>query len=163
MALARIVTLPQSPSNARSRQVFARLREADAAQCTDVFVLFTSVDETLAALRLASRLARSLHGHVRLVDFRVVPPGAPVEAPTGRSPIEMDAFLDRVRDEGIDVRANVYVCRDTRHALPHVFKDRSLIVIGARQRRWPTRAQRLRRMLEARGHFVLFAHETATR
>jgi hypothetical protein len=154
MTRTQIVELPRSLSD--TREMPARPQESDAVQCAEVYVLFTSFEETLAALRVARDLADSLDGSVRLVDFRVVPPGAPVEAPTGRSPIETDAFLDRVRAEGIDVRMNVYVCRDARGTIPVVFKDHSLIVIGARHHPWPTRAERWRRILERRGHFVLF-------
>lgn len=154
MARAQILELPPAPLQARE----ARAPESGAVQCAEVYVLFTTSDEALAALRVASDLARSLDGDVRLVDFRVVPVGAPVEAPTGRSPIETDGFLDRVRAEGIDVRVNVYVCRDARSAIPLVFKDHSLIVIGARHHLWLTRAERWRRLLERRGHFVLFVN-----
>ncbi len=131
---------------------------------SDVYVLFTSLDGTLAALRVARDLAASLStSTVRLVDFRVIQIGAPVEAPTGRSPIEADGFLDRVRAEGIDVRVNVYVCRNASCAIPHVFTDHSLIVIGGRHRWWPTRATRLRRMLEDHGHLVVFVEERGRR
>jgi len=138
-------------------------REPGEGRClvhpADVYVLFTSFEGTLAALRVASDLARSLGGAVRLVDFRVIQVGAPVEAPTGRSPIEGDGFLDRVGAEGIDVKANVYVCRDAWRAVPQVFRDHSLVLIGGRQRWWPTRAGRWRRVLEQRGHLVLFVDQ----
>jgi len=153
MTRTQIIELPVSPSN--THQASARPQQTGAVQCAEVYVLFTSFDETLAALRVAHELADSFDGSVRLVDFRVVPLGAPVDAPTGRSPIETEAFLDRVRAEGIDVRMDVCVSRDARRAIPLVFKDHSVIVIGARRRRWPTRAERWRRELERRGHFVL--------
>lgn len=124
-------------------------------------MLFTSADETLAALRVAGDLARAMDGTVRLVHLRSVPFGAPVEAPTGRSPAETDAFLDRVRREGIDVQVDVYVCRDARRAVPLVFKDHSLVVIGGRHHLWPTQAERWRRLLEAEGHFVLLVDEAS--
>ncbi len=151
MARTQIIELPETaPVTPAPR------RESPPVQCTDVYVVFTSVDDTLAALRVASGLARSMNGHLRLVHFRVVQVGAPVEAPTGRSPIEADGFLQRLKAEGIETEMDVYVCRDARRAIPLVFKDHSLIVIGGRHHRWPTRAERWRRLLEHRGHFVLF-------
>jgi hypothetical protein len=122
----------------------------------DVYVLFTSFEGTLAALRVASELARPLGSAVHLIDFHVVQVGAPVEAPTGRPRVEGDGFLNRLRAEGIDVKIDVYVCRDARRTILQVFKDRSLVLIGARHHWWPTRADRWRRMLEQRGHLVLF-------
>lgn len=147
--------------------VFAEPREAPAApwegrglvHSADLYVLFTSLDGTLAALRVAGQLAHSLDSTVRLVDFRVIPQGAPVDAPTGRSPIETSGLLDRVRAEGIEVRANVYVCRAAGSAIPRVFKDHSVVLIGGRHHWWRTRADRWRRLLEQRGYFVLFVDQ----
>ena len=160
MASAQIVQLP--PPAHDNRETAALVSEGRALQHADVCVLFTSPDETVGALRVASDLARLLGGEVRLVDFRVVPMGAPIDAPTGLSRIET-TFLDRVRAEAIDVRVDVYVCRNASHAIPRVFNRQSLIVIGGRRRRWPTRAERWRRMLERRGHLVLFVDTAAPR
>ncbi len=124
-------------------------------QREDLYVLFTTADATLAALRVAAALAQPLHSTIRLIDFRVVPVGAPVDAPTGRSPIEIDGFLDRVRAEGIPLHVNVYVCRNMASACSLVFKPNSMVLIGGRRHWWTTRAERWRRMLERRGHFVL--------
>jgi len=40
--------------------------------------------------------------------------------------------------------------------MPSVFKPHSLIVVGGRIGWLPTRPERMRRMLEAAGHFVMF-------
>ncbi len=148
----QLVELP--PQEMRSHET--HLPESGPLQYAEVCVLFTSPDDTLRALSVASDLARLVDGEIRLVDFRVVPVGAPVESPTGRPRIETDGFLDRVRAAGLDVRVDVYVCRNAREAIPRVFSHQSIIVIGGRRRRWPTRAERWRRMLERRGHLVLF-------
>ena len=159
MAATQSLELPlPSPD---TRTAVAHVPEAGALPWTEVCVLFTSPDETLRALRVASDLARLAGGEIRLVDFRVVPMGAPIESPGGRPRVEADGFLDRVRTEGIDVRVNVYVCRNARQAIPRVFNRQSIIVIGGRQRRWPTRAARWRRTLERRGHFVMFVDPSA--
>ncbi len=155
--MAQIVALPPAASSAPERRANGRL--ADSVPTRDVSVLFTSADGTLAALRVAEDLARAGHGEVRLVDFRVVPLGAPIDAPPGRSRIETEGFLDRLAAEGIDAHVNVYVCRDIREAIPIVFDRQSLIVIGARRRGWRTRAERWRRILEGFGHLVLLVDE----
>ncbi len=159
--MLEIVELPSSDAEAQPPKETPR--DSHAPRLTDIYVIFTTADETMAALRVAADLAQSSDGSVRLVDFRVVPVGAPVEAPTGRSPIEMGGFLDRVRTEGIDVRANVYVCRSVRCAVPEVFRDRSLIVLGGRHHWWSTRTGRLRQILERAGHFVLLVDGAARR
>ncbi len=158
--MLQIVELPSSPSATRPSE--AEMPAGSTPKVADISVIYTTADETVAALRAADELARPLKRTVRLIDFRVVPVGAPVEAPTGRSPIETNGLLDRVRSEGVDVRAEVYVCRDVRDAIPHVFTDRSLIVLGGRHHWWATRTERLRQILERQGHFVLLV-DGATR
>lgn len=126
-----------------------------------VYVLFTTIDETLEAVRTADALG-ALAAPVTLIHVRAVPYPLPVDRPSGLSPVETCAFMDGLIAEGLDVRVHVFLCRHERLALPMAFKPRSLIAIGGRHRRggpgrlWPTRPERWRRWLEAAGHFVLF-------
>jgi hypothetical protein len=125
-----------------------------------VYVVFTSIDETLAAMRIASELAKALGAPLTLIHTRTVPYVLPVDAPNGLSPVETDAFVDYVRDAGreagVDVRVRVYLCRELKHVVPFAFKAHSLIVIAGQRSWWPTRTERWRRALEASGHFVVF-------
>jgi hypothetical protein len=121
-----------------------------------VYVVFTSADETFAAARVGSRLATAMGVPLKLVHFRTVPYGMSVDRRAGVSPIEADQFIEQLRSEGIEARTRVYLCRHERHAIPMAFKRRSIVVIGGRHRRWPTAAERLRRHLEAAGHYVVF-------
>lgn len=121
-----------------------------------VYVLFTDLEETLGAIRVAKRLADALAGRVTVVHFRPVDFGAPIDSPSGRSPAETDAFRERLEAEGCDVDVRVCLCRDARRTLPMVFDDHSLVVVGGHHRWWPTAADRWRRTLEAAGHLVVF-------
>jgi hypothetical protein len=125
----------------------------------EVYVVFTSLEGTLAAARVAHDLAGGLGAPLTLIDFRMVPYPGEVESPGMRSPVEAAAFLEQVRREGIELRARVYLCRDARKAFPAAFRRHSLIVIGGVRRWWPTRPERWRRDLEAAGHFVVFVDE----
>jgi hypothetical protein len=78
-----------------------------------------------------------------------------VDEPGGMSPVETDAFIDRLRAEGLDIRVRVYLCRDRRPAIPLAFTRHSLIVVAGRRGWWPSESERWRRMLEAAGHFVV--------
>ena len=130
-----------------------------------VHVVYTALDETMVAVRVADGLAKAMAVPVTLVHFRTVPYALSVDRPVGISPIATDAFLERVRAEGIELRARVYLCRHERSAIPMAFKRRSIVVIGGRHRRWPTAEERLRHDLEAAGHYVMFVdtheHEEA--
>jgi len=127
-----------------------------AIRTDTVHVLFTSIDETLAAVRTAGDFAKALGVPVTVVHFRPVPYPLPVDAPCGVSPVETDAFIARLRAEGADIRVRVYMCRDEQQAIPFAFSRHSLIVIAGRRGWWPGRSEQRRRMLEAAGHFVMF-------
>jgi hypothetical protein len=124
-----------------------------------VYALFTSLEPTMAALRVASALATRLGASLRLVLFRPVDgrPDAGELAPA--LDVETAVVTSRLRNEGVDASVRVYVCRDPRQALSMAFRRRSLIVVGDRRRLWPTRAERLYRALQNAGHYVLFVDE----
>jgi hypothetical protein len=138
---------------------FAESRQSPSIRVGEVYVVFTSLEGTLAAVRVARDLAGGLGAPLTLIDFRTVPFPSAVESPGMRSPIEADAFVERLRDEGCELRARVYLCRDASKAFPAAFRRHSLIVIGGLRRWWPTRPERWRRELEAAGHFVVFVDE----
>lgn len=123
---------------------------------TEIYAVFTSIDETLAAVRVANTLARALAVPLTLIHFRSVPYELPIDAPDGPSPIETGGFVDRLRAEGVNARVRVYLCRNARQSIRAALKRHSVIVIGGRHRWWPTRAERWRQALEAEGHFVVF-------
>lgn|SRR5262249_27945717 len=121
-----------------------------------IYILFTTIEDTLAAVRVAAGLGKAMSVPLTLIHFRTVPYPLSVDAPTGLSPVETDGFMKRLRDEAIDIRLRVYLCRDERRVIPLGFKSHCLIVIGGRHGWWPTAAERWRQRLEAAGHFVLF-------
>ena len=125
-----------------------------------VYVLFTDLEETLGAVRVARRLASAIGGGVTVIHFRSIGFGAPLEHPAGLSPVETEAFRARLAAEDCDARVRVCLCRDARQAIRSVIDGRSLIVIGGRRRWWPTPSNRWRRMLEAQGYLVVFVSET---
>jgi hypothetical protein len=84
----------------------------------------------------------------------------PVDEPSGRSPVETDAFITRLQAEGLEIRVQVYLCRSERQAIPLAFKRHSLIVVAGRRSWWPTKSVRWRRMLGAAEHFVVFVDKS---
>jgi hypothetical protein len=125
-----------------------------------VYVVHTSIEETLAAVRVAAAFAKPLGVPVTLVHVRTVPYPLAVDEPPGVSPITTAAFLTRLQADGLDVRVRVCLCRDARRAIPSTFRSHSLIVVAGRRRWWPTESERWRRMLEADGHFVVFVDKS---
>jgi hypothetical protein len=134
-------------------------RSSPPVRTSEVYVLFTTLHETCAALRIATALASALGVPLTLVHLRTVPYSDRVEEPTGTSPLETDAFVRRLRSQGLNVRVRVYLCRSARRAILRAFGPHSLVLIGGRRRWWPGRSDRLRQALEAAGHFVVFVDE----
>ncbi len=128
---------------------------ADALHSDGVYVVYTSPDETVAALRAACAFAGPIGIPVTLVHVWAVPYGQDIDARCGISPIETDAFADRLAADGLSARRRVYVCRDRTTALPFALRRRSLVFLGARHRWRLASAMRLRRALGTAGHLVV--------
>jgi hypothetical protein len=131
------------------------VREA-AVWTSDVNVIFTTIEATMSALRVAAILARACNASVRLIAPQPAPPTYG-DASSPRSPVESDAFRARLARE-IDARVQVLVCvvRSAADIARTLLRRHSLVVIGGRRSWLPTRQERLRRALEAQGHFVVF-------
>jgi hypothetical protein len=121
-----------------------------------VYVVYTTIPGTLAALRVAGVVSRAMGVPLRLIHFRTVPSPLPVDAPTGLSPIETAEFANQLRAERYDVSLHVYLCRDARAAIATSLRRGSIVAIGGNRSWWPTEGDRWKRWLEAAGHFVLF-------
>ena len=134
-----------------------------AVRTDGVYIVFTTVEATVAAAHVAAAFADALAVPLTLVHFRVVPYPLEVDAPVGISPVETNAFADHLKAEGINVHVRVFLCRHSDRALPMAFKPHSLVVIGGRRSWLPTQAERWRRRLETAGHLVVFVDETMRR
>lgn len=151
-AVSEVIQMERS----NERVVHERVARVPAIRTDAVHVVFTTLNDTLAALRVGADMAKAMGVPLKLVHFRTIPYALSVDRPVGVSPIETEDFLDRVRADGIELRARVYLCRHERRAIPLAFKRRSIVVVAGRHRRWPTAEERLRRHLEAAGHYVVF-------
>jgi hypothetical protein len=122
----------------------------------NIVVIFTTVDATVSALNRAATLAESLGARITLVSPQVVPYPLPLTSP----PVLLDFQERRLREiaaeSRVDVRVQLYLCRDELETLKRVLKPKSIVVIGGRRRWWPTREQRLAHKLRS-DHEVVFA------
>jgi hypothetical protein len=123
----------------------------------NIAVLFTSIPSTLAALKRAGDVARGLGARLTLLVPQVVPYPLPLESP----PILLDwneqRFSVIARESPVDTTVQIYLCRDRMEALERVLSPRSIVVVGARQRWWPTAEMRMARKLRRLGHEVILA------
>jgi hypothetical protein len=122
----------------------------------EVNVIFTTTPGTLAALRLAGQHACDLRGRINILVVQVVPYPLPLENPLVTPEFTTQRYRTLAADQEIETRVEVYLCRNPRQPLLRALKPNSLVVIGGRKRRWPTREQALARILRSHGHQVIF-------
>jgi hypothetical protein len=123
----------------------------------NIVVIVTSTTTTTAALKRATTLAESLHGRITLLVPQVVPFPLPLTSPPVLLDFQENRFLEIAKESPVEIRVQLYLCRDRLETLKAVLKSRSLIVIGGRKRFWPTRETRLVGKLRRAGHEVIFA------
>src|SRR5262245_32313317 len=150
-------TLQHSPGRPSAARALPSQPGTPSIRTDRIYLLYTGIEQTLAAARAAAPFAKALGVPLTVVHFRTVPYPLPVDAPAGISPIQTAAFLRRLRDEHLDARVQVYLCRDDQQTMPRALTTHSLVVLGGHQRGWwPSRIERSRRLLQAAGYFVLF-------
>ena len=123
----------------------------------DILVVFTSEAATLLALKTANTLAAKLHARITMIALQLVPYPAPLTCP----PVLVDFAENRFRSfaaaSQVETMVQIYLCRDRWEGLKAMLKPRSLVVVGARRRWWPTRDMRLAAKLRRAGHEVVIA------
>ena len=118
---------------------------------------FTTVDSTTAALKEAGSLAESLGAQITLMVPQIVPYPLPLTSPPVLLEFQ-ERRLNQVAGEcPVEIRVQLYLCRDELEVLKTVLKPHSLVVIGGRRRFWPTREKALARKLRSAGHEVIFS------
>jgi len=131
--------------------------QADDGPSLEVNVIFTTAQATMTALNATQGLARNLRARISLL----VPQAVPMQFSFASPPVSV-AFLARRScamaiscREDIEIKVPVYLCGDKRQCLVRVLKPASLVVIGGRERCWPTPEQKLARFLRSEGHRVV--------
>jgi hypothetical protein len=121
----------------------------------NIFVLFTTVDATLPALRAAATMAGRLRARITLV----VPEVVPFHLPLNRPPVVHDWNEKRFRvlaaESPVETTVRFYLCRERDETLAAVLKPHSLVVIGGKKHWWPTAENRMANRLRKMGHEVV--------
>jgi hypothetical protein len=122
----------------------------------EVAVVFTSAAPTIAALKKAGALADRLGVRINLVVPQIVPFPLPLESPPVLLDFSEHRFREIAAESPVETAVQIYLCRDGWEMLKSVLAPRSLVVIGAHKRWWPTREKSLARKLRRAGHEVIF-------
>jgi hypothetical protein len=123
----------------------------------NVTVLFTSVNDTMAALRAAGTLANKLGGRITIVVPEIVPYHLPINKPPVVHDWNEKRFRVMAAKSPVETSVRFYLCRDRDEMLARQLKPHSLVVLGGKKHWWPTRESRLAKRLRSLGHEVILA------
>ncbi len=132
------------------------LHAGEAEPKLNIDVIFTSVPETLAALKRAGELAARLNARITLVVPQVVPYPAPLESPPVLLEFNENRFRLIASESPVETSVCIYLCRDRWSALQTILQPMSLVVLGGRNTWWPTEERRLARKLRRDGYEVIY-------
>lgn len=128
----------------------------------EVYVVFTDVPATLRALRTAAQLTQGLASRIRLLLVEAVPFPRELDSPQrdlrflGRHfRTLIDSCSAETSCRSVETVAEIVVCRDSFVALRETLPANSVVVIGKRNRWWPSREDRLANQLRAADHHVV--------
>jgi hypothetical protein len=122
-----------------------------------LYVVFTDLEATRAALKTACHLIRDLNARLVLLFAKVVPYPLPLEAPLVSGAFTARVLAQLAAEQETDVTVRVYLCRDRDETIRHALAPGSLVVIGRRKRWWPNGTPALARLLKRDGHQVIVA------
>jgi hypothetical protein len=128
----------------------------DAGRKLNIVVVFTSVEATLAALKEAGSMASSLGARITLLVPQVVPYPLALQSPPVLIDFNEKRFQVMASKSPVETSVQIYLCRDPFETLASVLSPGSIVVLGGRNRWWPTREKSLARKLRKAGHEVLF-------
>ena len=122
----------------------------------NIVVIFTSVDATIAAVKMAGTLAEDLNARITLLVPIVVPYPLALTRPSVPLDFQEKRFQDIARECPADIHVQLYLCREPLQTLKTVLRPHSLVIVGARKQLWPAREKSLARELRNSGHEVIF-------
>jgi hypothetical protein len=130
----------------------ARERDPDLR----LYVVFTDLEATKAAIQTAGQLGRDLNARVVLLVAKVVPYPLPLDSPPVAPEFTDGVFSQLASEQDAEVAVRVYLCRDRDETIRDRLPPGSLVVIGRRAAWWRTSASLLGRRLQRDGHRVVF-------
>jgi len=99
-----------------------------------VYVIFTSVNQTLKALEKAQQMARPAGANVFVVAVQVVPHPLQLDQPPVSFDFLIKQFEEKADGQLDNAQISVYLCRDQEDALKRVLIANCPVVIGVRKR-----------------------------
>jgi hypothetical protein len=119
-----------------------------------VFVIFTSINQTLQALEKACQLAQPRRSGIEIMAVQPVPFALPLDDPS----VPFNFLIRRLKDHAsqfpVQIKISGYLCRNLFETLTRVLNRDCPVVMGVKKRWWPTRDERVARKLQRAGYDV---------
>jgi len=120
-----------------------------------VYIVFTDLKGSAAALEVAAELTANLEIDLAMVAVQTVPFVLPLSDPPVSLDFKMCQLRDLIKSTGLQVQATIYLCRDDTETLLRILPPAALVVMGMKKSRLPSRAKYLAGVLERHSHQVL--------
>lgn len=114
----------------------------ESSEGFSVTVVFTTVPDTLFALRKAAELAEQLGARIQILAPFVVPYPLPIDRPSVDPSFRMRRFRTLCEEESIETRIEIRLCRDFCECLMQGLRPQSVVLIGGRERGGPLLGKR---------------------
>ena len=121
---------------------------------SSVFFVFTSMDWTLKAVEKACEMAKPLGAKIVVAAVQVVPYPLPLDEPPVETEFVTRRFQEKASEFSEKIRVEIYLCRDPLEALKRILTPNCPVVMGIKKKWWPTRDERLARILRRAGYDI---------
>lgn len=123
----------------------------EASPRLDIAVVFTSIEATLSALRVAASIGSRLRAGLTLVVPQVVSQRLSLTSPLNAIRFDKRHFRVLVGRRPVHANVRILPCRDREAALTAVLKPHSTVVIGDSRHWWASSERRFARKLSRAG------------
>jgi hypothetical protein len=120
-----------------------------------VHVIYTDPQGTLAALQAAEALASQLQARITLLAAHAVPYHLPLNSPPISIQFAKSRLIEIAQQGQLHTSIEIYICRDRTFCLFQALTSKSVVILGARKRWWPSKDIRLAKRLRSAGHQVI--------
>ena len=128
----------------------------------EVFVLYTSQEQTLKALKRAGDLAKPIGARIVVLVAQTVPYQLQLDEPPVSLKFIMRRFERIASQYPAKTEVRVCFCRNQLEMLKSILISDSPVVLGTRKRWWPTHEARLARRLRQAGYEVILVETELT-
>jgi hypothetical protein len=123
-----------------------------------VNVVYTRFPKSAEALDVASNLAHGLGARVAVHLAREIPYPLPLMAPPVPIAFTEEKLLGLASAQALDTSIHVYLCRDLIKTIRQALSPESVVVMRGAKHWWPTREERLAKLLRQDGHQVILTY-----